>query len=171
MAPRFMRYLAGESPFKKESRNHKTIPASVSVYHLKVSFTGASDGTESACNDGDPSSIPGSGRYHHLKICVYSSIAAVSLLTHARLSCNPIDCSPPGSSVHGISQVRILEWVVISFSREFFWPRDQAHVPCIRRKVLYQWVTEGEFCSFIINLNARQKHGSNILSFLNFSYS
>ena len=63
MAPRFMRYLAGQSPFKKESRNHKTIPASVSVYHLKVSFTGASDGTESACNDGDPSSIPGSGRY------------------------------------------------------------------------------------------------------------
>ena len=32
-------------------------------------------------------------------------------------SCNPMDCSPPGSSVHGILQVRILEWVAISFSR------------------------------------------------------
>ena len=32
--------------------------------------------------------------------------------------CDPMDCSPPGSSVHGISQARILEWVAISFSRE-----------------------------------------------------
>ena len=31
--------------------------------------------------------------------------------------CDPIDCSPPGSSVHGILQARILEWVAISFSR------------------------------------------------------
>ena len=33
-------------------------------------------------------------------------------------SCDPIDCSPPGSSVHGILQARILEWVAISFSRD-----------------------------------------------------
>ena len=32
--------------------------------------------------------------------------------------CNPMDCSPPGSSVHGILQARMLEWVAISFSRE-----------------------------------------------------
>ena len=32
-------------------------------------------------------------------------------------SCDPMNCSPPGSSVHGISQERILEWVAISFSR------------------------------------------------------
>ena len=32
--------------------------------------------------------------------------------------CNPMDCSPPGSSVHGILQARILEWVAISFSRD-----------------------------------------------------
>ena len=34
--------------------------------------------------------------------------------------CDPMDCSPPGSSVHGILQARILEWVAISFSRGFF---------------------------------------------------
>ena len=34
--------------------------------------------------------------------------------------CDPMDCSLPGSSVHGISQARILEWVAISFSRGFF---------------------------------------------------
>ena len=33
--------------------------------------------------------------------------------------CDPVDCSPPGSSVHGIVQARILEWVAISFSRGF----------------------------------------------------
>ena len=38
--------------------------------------------------------------------------------------CDPMDCSPPGSSVYGILQARILEWVAISFSRGFSRPRD-----------------------------------------------
>ena len=38
--------------------------------------------------------------------------------------CNPVDCCPPGSSVHGILQARILEWVAISYSRESSQPRD-----------------------------------------------
>ena len=38
--------------------------------------------------------------------------------------CDPMDCSPPGSSVHGILQARILEWVAISFSRGSSQPRD-----------------------------------------------
>ena len=38
--------------------------------------------------------------------------------------CDPMDCSPPGSSVHGISQARVLEWVAISFSRGSSLPRD-----------------------------------------------
>ena len=44
----------------------------------------------------------------------------VQSLCHAWLSCNPMGCSPPGSSVHGISQARILEWVAISFSK-YMW--------------------------------------------------
>ena len=40
---------------------------------------------------------------------------------------DPMDCSPPGSSVHGISQARILEWVSISYSRESSQPRNQTH--------------------------------------------
>ena len=51
--------------------------------------------------------------------------------------CDPIDCSPPGSSVHAICQVRILEWVTISFSRGSLRPRDQTHVSCIGRWVLH----------------------------------
>ena len=42
--------------------------------------------------------------------------------------CNPVDCSPPGSSVHRIFQERVLEWVAISFSRESSQPRDRTWV-------------------------------------------
>ena len=49
------------------------------------------------------------------------------LLSHAPL-CNPMDCSPHGSSVHGILQAIILEWVAIPFSRRSSRPRDQTHV-------------------------------------------
>ena len=45
--------------------------------------------------------------------------------------CNPMDCRPPGSSIHGIFQARILEWVSISFSRGSSWPRDRTWVSCI----------------------------------------
>ena len=39
--------------------------------------------------------------------------------------CEPMDCSPPSSSVHAILQVKLLEWVVISFSREFIKEKSQ----------------------------------------------
>ena len=45
-------------------------------------------------------------------------------------SCDPRDCSLPGSSIHGISQAGILEWVAIFFSRGFSWPRDWTRVSC-----------------------------------------
>jgi len=46
-------------------------------------------------------------------------------------SYDPMDYSPPGSSVHGILQARIPEWVAISFSRGSFQPRDRTRVFCI----------------------------------------
>ena len=56
----------------------------------------------------------------------------VVLLAQSCLTlCDPMDCSPPGSSVHGISQARILEWFVIPFSRGSSPPRDQTCVSCI----------------------------------------
>ena len=45
--------------------------------------------------------------------------------------CDTMDCSLPGSSVHGILQARVLEWVAISFSRGSSQPRDQTRVSCI----------------------------------------
>ena len=50
---------------------------------------------------------------------------------HIQLFWDPMDCSPPGSSVHEILQARILEWVAILFSRGSTRPRDQTHVSYI----------------------------------------
>ena len=59
--------------------------------------------------------------------CVCVCSVAQSCLT----LCNPMDCSPPGSSAHGVFQARIPEWVAISFSRGSSRPRDQNRVSCI----------------------------------------
>ena len=45
--------------------------------------------------------------------------------------CNPMDCSPPGSYVHGISKAETLEWAAISFSGRSFGPRDWTQVSCL----------------------------------------
>ena len=55
--------------------------------------------------------------------------------------CNPTDCSLPGSSIHGIFQARVLEWVAISFSRRSSQPRDRSQVSCIVGKHFTVWAT------------------------------
>ena len=83
---------------------------------------------------------------HHLPWCP----PTLNILTcvHAQLLplcptlCDPMDCSPPGSSFHGFLQARILEWVAVPFSRGSSRPRDQTHVSyvsCIGRWILYHW--------------------------------
>ena len=54
----------------------------------------------------------------------------VNVAQSCQALCDPMDGSPPGSSVHGILQVRILEWVAISFSRGSSLPRDRTQVSC-----------------------------------------
>ena len=56
--------------------------------------------------------------------------------------CDPMDCNPPGSSVHGISQARILEWVAIFFSRGSSWPRDWIQVSRITGWFFTVWATK-----------------------------
>ena len=58
-------------------------------------------------------------------------MARAKLLQLCPTLCHPMDCSPPGSSVHGISQSRILEWVAVSFSRASSQPRYRTHISCI----------------------------------------
>ena len=55
--------------------------------------------------------------------------------------CNPMDCSPPGSSLHGILQARVLEWIAISFSRESSQPRDRTQVSRIPGRRFNLWAT------------------------------
>ena len=102
-----------------------------------LGFPCGSTGKESACSAGDLDSISGLGsscgegkgyplQYSGLENCMDCIVHGVTkrwtllsdLCAQSRPSlCNPIDCSLPGSSVHGIFQVRFLEWVSISFSK------------------------------------------------------
>ena len=87
--------------------------------------------------------------HHHLKLaqvhvhCISDAIILVCVcVLVAQLCptlCDPMDCSPPGSSVHGILQARILEWVAISFSRGSSWLRDWTQVSCIAGRFFTIW--------------------------------
>ena len=85
-------------------------------------------------------------------ILVYTHIVVWSL-SCVQLFCDPMDCSPSRSFVHGISQARILEWVAIS-SRGSSLPKDQTHVSYIGRWILYHWATREvlytHICMFIL---------------------
>ena len=77
-----------------------------------------------------------------------------------------MDCSPPGSSVHGNFQARILEWVAISSSRGSSQPRDRIQVSCIScmdRGILYHWATGEALFSFssmyVIPFQIKMKRG------------
>ena len=68
----------------------------------------------------------------------------VQLLSQVWFFLDSMDCSPPGSSVHGIFQARIIEWVATSYSRGSSWSRDQTHISCIScigRQILYRYAT------------------------------
>ena len=59
--------------------------------------------------------------------------------------CEPMDCSPPGSSIHGILQARILEEVAIPFSRGSSWPRDQTWVSCTADGLFTIWLQQKRY--------------------------
>ena len=80
--------------------------------------------------------IPGFSHQHVVVVLVLT-------LSHVQLFCDPVDCSLPGSSIHGISQARLLEWVAISSFRESSQPRDGTRVTCIGRRILYHWAAKG----------------------------
>ena len=69
-------------------------------------------------------------------VCVCVWVAQLCLTL-----CEPMDCSPPGSSVHGILQARILEWVAIHVSRGGFQPRDQTQFSGTASRFFTVWAT------------------------------
>ena len=74
-------------------------------------------------------------------VCVCVCTCACMHTQQCPTLCNPMDCSPPGFSVHGIFQARVLEWVTLFSSRESSQPRGQTLISCIGRRILYQWAT------------------------------
>ena len=70
--------------------------------------------------------------------------------------CDPMDYIPPGSSVHGILQARILEWVAVPFSRISSQRRDQTWVSCIAGRFFTIWATR-EAIKYIYFLNWTSK--------------
>ena len=80
------------------------------------------------------------------------SVKVKVLVTQSCLTlCDPTDCSLPGSSVHGILQVRILEWVAILFSRGSSWPRDWTQVSRIPGRFFTIWATREVHCKLDSN--------------------
>ena len=84
-------------------------------------------------------SLSASFIYFYINLYIYTCVSVCQKLAIWHLSegkvaqlcptlCNPMDCSLPGSSVHGILQAKILEWVSVPFSKESSQPRDQTQV-------------------------------------------
>ena len=100
--------------------------------------------------------------------------------------CDPMDFSPPDSSVHGILQARTLEWVAISVSRGSSQPRDPTQVSCIGRQILYhlshqgspinkvslcKWEVGGNFLNLMKTVSRTQLAASALLSETETGYS
>ena len=82
--------------------------------------------------------------FHLLKVCS-NLVSSKSGVCEVAQSCptlwDPMDCSLPGSSLHGILQARVLEWVAISFSRGSSQPRDRTQVSRIPGRCFNLWAT------------------------------
>ena len=89
--------------------------------------------------------------------------------------CNPVDCSLPGSSVHGILQARILGWVAISFARGSSQPRDRIWVSRIAGRLFNLWATREDSINTYTMLNKtpllHQSSGPRVLFSLSLSPS
>ena len=94
--------------------------------HLKTEVGMRSDHMCSWRNFGDHGDV--------LKL-EYGESALVCMCSRVRLFVTP------GSCVHGVSQARMLEWVIISFFTGSFWARDRTHVSYLGRRILYHWAT------------------------------
>ena len=81
-------------------------------------------------------------------VCVCVCVKVKILVTQSCLTLwDPVDYSPPGSSVHGISQARILGWVVIPLSRGSSQSRGQTQVSCLAGRFFTIWATrEASVC-------------------------
>ena len=89
-----------------------------------------SSGAEERCLSSDRRLVTSDWRHLvSLRLCRPSACVRAKSLQSCLTLCDPMNCSPPGSSVHGISQARILEWVAMPSSRGSSRPSDQTESP------------------------------------------
>ena len=85
----------------------------------------------------------------HFSVCIHMCLVTQSCPN----LCNPMDCSLPGSSIHGIILARILEWIACSFSRGSSQSCDWTHVYShllLGRQILYHWATGQAYFSMYV---------------------
>ena len=133
----------------KEFKNTFIVPLLFHAFHLFVSGTKSLVKFLSMCNQQYHTQVKKKNYIYSSKInkpkkgnkiirqllqyyvCVCVSVYVLVVQSCPTL-CNPMDCSWPGSSIHGILQARILEWVVMPFSRGLSQPRDQPTSPALQ---------------------------------------
>ena len=110
-------------------------------------------------------SLGGGGSSRKLQLSwFFRSLLTCLVAQPCQTLCSPLDYSPSGSSVHGISQARILEWVIIFSSRGSSRHRGQTHISCdscIAGKFLTHWTTE-ESCRrmYVVRITEKGIQGS-----------
>ena len=113
---------------------HGILQARILEWVAMPSTRGSSRPEEQTC----VSYVPCTGRQVlcYLGSLIYICSGSSSGVSHSAILtlCDPLNCSPPGSSVHGILQARVREWVAIPFSRGSSQPRDQIWVSRIARR-------------------------------------
>ena len=92
---------------------------------------------------GHEPSCASDGTWTHSELC--NSLCMCEVAQSCPTLCDPVDCSLPGSSLHGILQARILEWVAMSFSRASSQPRGRTWVSRIVGRRFYLWVTSIDY--------------------------
>ena len=103
----------------------------------------------------------------HISNVVVKEESESDITQSCRTLCGPMDCSPPHSSVHGIFQARVLEWVIISFSRRSSWPRDWTRVSHTAGRRFTVWATrEAQCCGSPCNLIPSPQMFSKSLSII-----
>ena len=109
--------------------------------HHVLSATPPTFGVTTFCSNRDNPPSTASWSFLHVSLITFSlklceSGSENEVTQSCPTLCKPMDCSPPGSSVHGIFQARVLEWVAISFSRGSSRPRDRTWVSCLQADAL-----------------------------------
>ena len=113
------------------------------MQEMQVQSTPESGRSSGGGNGNPPVFLP--GEFHGWwSLMGYSSCLHAQSLQSCLTLCSPMNCNPPGSSVHGFLQARTLEWVAISSSSWSSWPRDQTYVSYIVGRFFIHWATCGK---------------------------